>query len=164
MRTLPRSASLLLLLTGCSAGGLATYLHTDYLHAELIRIAPELRRYKSAPISGFFLDHETVEAKPVYPVEMKYIFGLANATGGVNAACIAGTPIEDHWRCNFAQEAYAFTSSAIFPLNSALDSARTKAAMQRQLPTATCPRRLATCRARCEARQLRCRRRALRSE
>ena len=32
------------LLTGCSAGGLATYLHTDYVHAQLSRLAPELRR------------------------------------------------------------------------------------------------------------------------
>lgn len=48
----------------------------------------------------------------VYPTEMKYIFSLANATGGVNAACIASMPMEDRWKCNFAEAAYAPSSSS----------------------------------------------------
>ena len=42
------------LLTGCSAGGLATYLHTDYVHNQLAtKWATGLSKFKSAPISGF---------------------------------------------------------------------------------------------------------------
>ena len=48
------------ILTGCSAGGLATYLHTDYVHASLRRLAPQLAKFRAAPISGFFLDHDNV--------------------------------------------------------------------------------------------------------
>lgn len=77
------------LLTGCSAGGLATYLHTDYVHEKLKTLAPKMKKFKASAISGFFLLHNTVENKPVYPTEMANIFHLANSTHGVNDACIA---------------------------------------------------------------------------
>lgn len=38
--------------TGGSAGGLAAYLHADFVHEWLIAHAPNLKKYKSAPISG----------------------------------------------------------------------------------------------------------------
>eukprot|EP00038_Savillea_parva_P008712 m.178703 g.178703 ORF g.178703 m.178703 type:complete len:431 (+) comp14602_c0_seq1:70-1362(+) len=121
------------LLTGCSAGGLATYLHTDYVATLLPKT---VTKYKSAPISGFFLLHDTVENKPVYPTEMKNIFHLANSTNGVNAGCIAATPLEDQWMCNFAEHSYAHTQSPIFPLNSALDSWQTGCIYTSELPVA----------------------------
>lgn len=124
------------LLTGCSAGGLATYLHTDYVYQQLTTMAPSMTKFKAAAISGFFLLHNTVENKPVYPTQMKYIFALANSTHGVNDACIAAHPPEDQWRCNFAQEAYAHTSSPTFPLNSALDSWQTMCIYTSELPPA----------------------------
>eukprot|EP00659_Diplonema_papillatum_P001600 gene1600-2388_t len=49
-----------ILLTGCSAGGLATYLHVDYVSAFFSNAAKGLTLFKAAPMSGFFLDHETV--------------------------------------------------------------------------------------------------------
>jgi hypothetical protein len=51
------------LLTGCSAGGLATYLHTDYVGEQMKLIAPGMKKYKASAISGFFLQHKTVEGK-----------------------------------------------------------------------------------------------------
>ena len=114
------------MLTGCSAGGLATYLHTDYVHEQLqSKWATGLKKFKASAISGFFLQHATVENKPVFPDEMKTIFELANSTQGLNSACIASFPPEDQWQCNFAQHAYAHTTSDTFPLNSALDSWQT---------------------------------------
>eukprot|EP00946_MAST-07B_sp_MAST-7B-sp1_P000728 g728.t1 len=116
------------MLTGCSAGGLATYLHTDYVHEQLLKKwAKGMTKFKSVPISGFFLEHKTVEGKPVYIREMQTIFTLANSTGGLNAACIAAHQTSgDEWKCNFAEHSYAFTKSDIFPLNSALDSWQTR--------------------------------------
>eukprot|EP00051_Salpingoeca_urceolata_P028230 m.485760 g.485760 ORF g.485760 m.485760 type:complete len:453 (+) comp23953_c0_seq1:161-1519(+) len=113
------------LLTGCSAGGLATYLHTDYVHERLTTLAPKMTKFRASAISGFFLDHKTVEGKPVYPTEMQTIFALANSTHGLNDACIAAMPASEQWRCNFAQYAYQYTTSPTFPLNSALDSWQT---------------------------------------
>eukprot|EP00656_Telonema_subtile_P016622 TRINITY_DN18798_c0_g1_i2.p1 TRINITY_DN18798_c0_g1~~TRINITY_DN18798_c0_g1_i2.p1 ORF type:complete len:275 (+),score=58.94 TRINITY_DN18798_c0_g1_i2:95-919(+) len=51
------------LLTGCSAGGLSTYLHADYVGQQVRAVAKGLKKYKAAPISGFFLLHDTVEHK-----------------------------------------------------------------------------------------------------
>jgi len=115
------------LLTGCSAGGLSTYLHADYVHSQVRAAAPGLTRFKAAPISGFFLLHDTVESKPVYADEMKYIFGLANSScaGCMNDACLASHASGDQWRCNFAEESYAHIVTPIMALNSALDSWQT---------------------------------------
>ena len=121
------------LLTGCSAGGLATYLHTDYVQTQMPK---SVTKYGASAISGFFLMHNTVEGNPVYPTEMKYIFGLANSTNGVNADCIAAKAEADKWQCNFAQESYAYTKSPTFPLNSALDSWQTACIYTSELPPA----------------------------
>ena len=145
-------------------------MHTDYVHDQLKNVyATGMQKYKASAISGFFLQHNTVEGKPVYPEEMKNIFQLvsrihthahayrrthmptlaslrcaelsvpershqqfspsiifpmmqANSTHGLNDACIAAQKPGEEWQCNFAQHAYAHTSSDTFPLNSALDS------------------------------------------
>ena len=89
------------LLTGCSAGGLATYLHTDYVHDQLVGTwAQSLEKFKAASISGFFLYHNNVEDKPVYQTQMQNIFNLANSTHGLNDACIAAQAPGDEWKCN----------------------------------------------------------------
>ena len=43
------------LVSGGSAGGLAAFLHTDYLRSRMPR---SVRRFKSSPVSGFFLLHD----------------------------------------------------------------------------------------------------------
>jgi len=107
------------LLTGCSAGGLATYLHTDYVHRWM---PPTVQKYKAASISGYFLQHETVEYKPVYPNEMSTIYYLANATSGVSAECVADKAPGYEWECNFAPEAYKYIHAPFFAINSIYDS------------------------------------------
>lgn len=110
-----------ILLTGCSAGGLAAYLHADYVYS-LVQSFPSLVRYKVAPISGFFLLQNNIAGIPVYPTEMQSIFNLANSTNGLNTNCIAAKAPADQWQCNFAQESYAYTTVPIFALNSAFDA------------------------------------------
>ena len=65
---------------------------------------------------------------------MSNIFRLSNATGGLNAACIAATPRVERWRCNFAAPSYEFTSAPIFVLNSALDAWQTACIYTPELP------------------------------
>ena len=113
------------MLTGASAGGLAGYLHTDYVHEQLQTLAPKMKKYRSAPISGFFLDHDNVLGVPVYETMLKNLFEESNATGGVNQHCIAATAAADRWKCNFASGSYAHTQAPIFALNSALDAWQT---------------------------------------
>ena len=128
-----------MLLTGCSAGGLATYLHTDHVGAHLRKAAPALRRFKAAPDAGFFLMQPNAEGLPVYPDQMREIFRLSNASGGVNAACIAAQKEGEEFRCNFAENNYPHLFSTfdtdgldtgIFVINSALDSYQTSCILQ----------------------------------
>lgn len=106
------------LLTGCSAGGLATYLHADYVGAYVAANLPKGTMYGAISISGFFLQVRVGEARggtslrrpstdgpsppaplaaqsssvigePIYADQIKSIHYLSNATYGVNAACVA---------------------------------------------------------------------------
>lgn len=107
------------LLTGCSAGGLSTYLHVDYVGSQL---PASVHKYRAAPISGFFLDHLNVDGIPVYGNQMKNIFQLANSTNGLNDACIAAKAVDDQWQCNMAPHVLPYIQSPIFVLNSMYDS------------------------------------------
>lgn len=136
--------------TGCSAGGLSTYLHTDYANARLRDMAPGLKKFRASPISGFFPFHNNIEGKPVYAQEMQYIFNLANSTHGVNDKCIAAMADADKWKCISAEMSYAFTESPIFALNSALDSWSTNCILTPEL-VPSYPRQNTTANGNCEA-------------
>ena len=112
------------LLSGGSAGGLSTFLHADRVHDYLKAVSPKLQTFKAAPVSGFFLLHRNAAGANLYPDEMKYVFTMQNASGGVNQACIASfmaSPAEQ-WRCIFANYSYAHTQTPMFPLQSSLDA------------------------------------------
>ena len=111
-----------LLVSGCSAGGLAAYLHADYVNERVRALAPGLTRVKAAPVSGFFLDHTNVKGVDVYPAQMKYVFEMTNATNGVNSNCIAAMAAGDEWKCNMAPHTYPYITTPIMALNSAMDS------------------------------------------
>ena len=110
------------LLAGGSAGGLAAFLHADYVAS---RMPKGVAKFKVSPVSGFFLLHDDDASPPVplYPDEMQYVFRMQNSTGGVNARCVESINAEDdQWRCIFANYSYAHTQSPIFPMNSAIDA------------------------------------------
>ena len=109
-----------LLVSGCSAGGLAAYLHADYVNERVRALAPGLMRVKAAPVSGFFLDHTNVKGVDVYPAQMKYVFEMTNAT--VNSDCVAAVPAGEEWKCNMAPRVYPYIKTPIMVLNSAMDS------------------------------------------
>ncbi|KAH3757913.1 Pectinacetylesterase family protein [Pelomyxa schiedti] len=106
------------LLTGCSAGGLSTYLHADYIGTKL---PSSVVKYRSMPEGGFFLDHTNLDGVAVYGEQMEYVFNMQNCTAGVDQDCIAAFPGEE-WRCIFAANNYAYTSTPTFIINSAVDS------------------------------------------
>lgn len=115
------------LLTGCSAGGLATYLHTDLVGEWAEQNLPQLAKFGAIPISGFFLEHDTVMGPEhgVYQAQMQRVFEMANASKGVNQGCIQH--YEEHdpssvWRCNFAHGSYAHTVRPVFSLDASFDS------------------------------------------
>jgi hypothetical protein len=91
-QVLPQSTTLLksptswndatdVLLTGCSAGGLSTYLHANYVQQHL---PTSVKSYRVAPISGFFMDIDNVLGSAVYMNEMRTVFYMQNASAGVD--------------------------------------------------------------------------------
>jgi hypothetical protein len=85
--------------TGCSAGGLATYLHADYVRG----LIPHSGAYYSLPISGYFLDYPSVaNGTFVYSEQIQTIYAISNAS--TNAACQASYAASgESWRCNMAE-------------------------------------------------------------
>jgi len=128
-----------LVVGGCSAGGLATYLHTDQWCDALKARSPGAKCV-GMPDSGFFLDFQDPRAKPFtageggalgatnkgnYHDGLKWVFELQNATSGVSADCIAAYPEEEQYRCMFAEHSAAHQHSPFFPLQSKYDSWQT---------------------------------------
>lgn len=106
------------LLTGCSAGGLSTFLHADYVASRLPRNA----HYKAMPKSGFFLASVNYQDKPVYIDEMEYVWKMQNVSRGtVNSACVDANRDAPH-RCMFAPYTYPHIRTPILVLNSIYDS------------------------------------------
>lgn len=128
--------------TGCSAGGLATYLHADYLHEKLT--GAYTGTFASMPISGYFLDHANTEGEHVYGNQIAVIHALSNAS--TNAACeafYAATP-GDAYKCNMAEYVYPFITVPIFVLNSFYDSWQTGCIMTAE-PVVSNPRANGNC-------------------
>ena len=113
------------LLTGCSSGGLAAYIHTDWMEKEVRRLARRtLQNFKVLPGSGFFAHHDNVDGVAVYVDEIENVFKLSNSTGGLSPKCLAAHPAAPHL-CMFAEHAYAASSAPTFVENSALDAWQT---------------------------------------
>lgn len=104
------------LLSGCSAGGLANYINADYVGSLL---PPSVKRFKSAPVSGFFLDVPTLGGDMLYPSEMRYVYKMQNISA--NAGCVAANAA-DPALCMFAEANYPFIKTPLFIQNSMYDS------------------------------------------
>eukprot|EP00052_Salpingoeca_macrocollata_P021749 m.187067 g.187067 ORF g.187067 m.187067 type:complete len:401 (-) comp21615_c0_seq2:1536-2738(-) len=109
-----------IVVSGCSAGGLATYLHCDYWAEKIAAASNGNAKVRCMPDSGFFLDYE---GKPQYHSGMIWAFNQQNSTSGVNQACIqAHTPTHDTELCMFAEHTAPHIKTPMFPLQAAYDS------------------------------------------
>ena len=64
-------------------------------------------KFRAAPISGYFLEHDDHTGQPGYIGGMHDAFALHNCTGGVPPSCIAALPPDEQWNCIFANYSYA---------------------------------------------------------
>lgn len=130
--------------SGCSAGGLATYLHTDQWCYVVREESNGRAKCVGMPDSGFFVnykDAETdegpeLEGEPGAGVEkerrlrhrlaqshIRWIFEQQNATRGVNSRCLEDLqPTGDEWKCMYAETAAKYIRTPIFALQSEYDS------------------------------------------
>jgi len=105
-------------ISGCSAGGLATYLHLDWWaqhlnHAKVV---------KGLPDSGFFLDYDSTLPKgPKYGSNMRWVFWAMNASSGVDQDCIAANKGKED-NCFFAEHTAPHVKTPFFALQAEYDS------------------------------------------
>ena len=128
-------------ISGCSAGGLATFLHTDQW-CDALKAANPAAKCVGLPDSGFFLDYQSADAargglgstKPGnYHAGLKWVFETFNSTAGVNQDCInahgTGGPgaatDSDTYLCQFAEHTSVFTHTPMFAMQSEYDSWQT---------------------------------------
>ena len=104
-------------MSGCSAGGLATFLHADEWGAALPNA-----KVTAMPDSGFFLDYNaTAGSRGGYGQLMRWVCSAMNSTGGLPAACVAANP-SDPCKCIFAEHVVATAKVPLYPLQSKYDS------------------------------------------
>jgi len=105
-------------ISGCSAGGLATYLHVDWWKENL----PSMAKVRGLPDSGFFLDFNSKAPNgPKYGDQMRWVFKAMNASAGVNQLCIKSNPAAQE-NCYFAEHTSPYIKTPIFPLQSEYDA------------------------------------------
>jgi O-palmitoleoyl-L-serine hydrolase len=83
------------ILSGCSAGGLATYYWSDYLQAKLQARNPKLLFF-GLPDSGFFIDYKSAQTNDnSFKLKMQTMFTLTNTEVDMpNADCVKAYPGE----------------------------------------------------------------------
>lgn len=101
---------------GCSAGGLATFLHADYVRAKL----PPATDFVALADAGLFLDLPTWRGDAGYPAHYRYIAAMQNVSG-LNAGCVAAYPAAEAWRCFMAPYTLPHISAPIFIVQALYD-------------------------------------------
>jgi len=104
---------------GCSAGGIAVFLHLDWWRSML----PSNAKVVGLPDSGYLPDYNSPSGHPTFASDLRVVYRLMNSTGGVNQDCIvAYEPKGDTSDCFFAQYSLHYTKTPLFPLQSVYDA------------------------------------------
>jgi len=106
--------------SGCSAGGLATFLHCDTWSERILTEGNMGAKVVCVPDSGLFLDYE---GPPKYHSGMTWAFHQQNSSSGVDATCISSENPTSN--CMFAEHTMKHISTPTFPLQSEYDSWQT---------------------------------------
>jgi hypothetical protein len=108
-------------ISGTSAGGLAVYLHADFLREKVQSVSPKAN-VVAVPDAGFFLDYPSFSGEYLYTPKYQYVFAMQNASGFVNQDCIGQYSKDESWRCFMAQYTLPFIKTPVFVANSLMDS------------------------------------------
>jgi len=114
--------------SGCSAGGLATFLHCDHWADAIAAATKGAAKVACMPDSGFFLDEDR---SPQFGSKMRNVHKFQESSAeGLNKACIAAHAGEEE-KCIFAQWTSEHIKTPTFPLQSVYDSWQTGNVMGR---------------------------------
>jgi hypothetical protein len=117
------------IVSGCSAGGLATFLHCDHWAAAIDKATTTetgaAAKVACMPDSGFFLDEQR---SPEYHSKMQNVYKFQESSSeGLNAACVDAHKNEPGgaWKCIFAQWTSEHIKTPTFPMQSQYDAWQT---------------------------------------
>uniref|UniRef100_A0A6B2L7E7 Pectin acetylesterase n=1 Tax=Arcella intermedia TaxID=1963864 RepID=A0A6B2L7E7_9EUKA len=104
------------IITGTSAGGLATYFHIDELASQLPNA-----RVVGLPDAGYFMDIPDVKGN--YWIRSLYqnVLKMQNMTGSLDQGCITKYP-SSNWECFFPAIYYQFIKTPLFIINTPYDT------------------------------------------
>jgi hypothetical protein len=106
-----------LVVTGGSAGGLSTFLHSDHIRSRM----PAVTRVTAAPVVGYFLDHPNeVQSSSNYTAWMAYIYSMQNISAALHPDCLSAYPSEPY-KCFMAPHMVSFVTTPFFMFNSRFD-------------------------------------------
>jgi len=123
-------------LTGGSAGGLSTFLHSDRVAAAIRKGAPHIEKIVAAPVVGYFRDVDNFQhttgtpntdswVKANYTSWMKYIFAMQNLSfssdGGLMEAC-REKHADEPWLCFMSPHMQDVIETPFFVFNSKYDA------------------------------------------
>jgi hypothetical protein len=111
-----------IILKGCSAGGLAVYLHCDTF-AAMLAAAGSKARVVCMPDAGFFrMDYPTFANVPHYTPEQQWVYTYQGVTL-LDASCVAAhAATNDTWRCFFSEATLPFITTPLFVTQDLVDS------------------------------------------
>ena len=115
IKNAPLAGATDLVVSGCSAGGLSTFLHADEWGAALPGT-----KVVAMPDSGFFLDFNFT-TNTGYGQLLRWVFSAMNSSGGVPQACRDANP-SDPALCIFAEHVSPTLAVPFFPMQSQYDS------------------------------------------
>ena len=117
--------------SGGSAGGLSTYLHTDTFRAAL----PPRTKVVGMPDAGFFLD-DPVSVASGWRAGVIWAAEVQNTSASANPACLEHySRSGEAWKCFFAQYTAPFVQSPLFALQSMYDAYQTSAEVKSRAPS-----------------------------
>ena len=118
------------LLAGCSAGGLTTYIHADWV-AETLKTRAPAATVVALADAMYSLNHGDFAGDGHWPRFMQWVYKANDDTGAsVNQACVAhmaqkyGVPKgnrSEGWRCMFGAAVAPFVRTPVLILNSKYD-------------------------------------------
>ena len=119
-----------IVISGCSAGGLATWLHADWINNNLLKgTVPSDCRVSALPDSGHFINYNGYKGATNYSGGMEWVFNNGNMSyGSVDSDCInayGGPDSTDAYNCVFAQNIAPYVDLPLFALNSRFDAWQT---------------------------------------
>eukprot|EP01083_Nonionella_stella_P039236 106715_1 len=107
------------LFSGCSAGGLATFWHGDYMYSKMVELTNNKAiNYMAMPDAGYFMETE-FQMKG-----MRWIWDWGNVSDGMNQNCVAYYKEYnmDESECLWAFNVAPFVKVKMFALQSQYDS------------------------------------------